>query len=133
MKLTTNLKKYLLFSILWSVAFFSVLHWALFRPEQRWPIIVAAATCYGIGFAIVGLVLGKLDPAHKSRLNLGLGYYFVSNLTSLIVGGLWILFYRTDKWLTLVLMVLAFTGFSAIAYFSSRGTVKGIEKNKLFQ
>lgn len=133
MKVTRNLKVFAVLCIVWSVIFFSILHWALFAAEQRWPVIVTAAVLYGTGFALMGYLSGRSDPASKTRMNLGLAYYFTSNLASLLVGGLWVITYRPDEIRTLVIMTVVFVLLSVIALLSSNQTIKGIEKDKLFQ
>lgn len=131
--MTRNLKLFALFSLIWSVAFFSILHWALFDPENRWPTILTAAISYGLGFALMGFLLGKNDLLRHTRRNLGLWYYGVSQIASLLVGGIWILFWKAEEIETLTIMSVIFAFFLAVAALTSRKKIKGIEKEKLFK
>lgn len=70
--MTRNLRLFAAFCVLWSVAFFYVLNWALYAPEERSLYILVAAITYGIGFGISGFLFGRADSARNSRLNLAL-------------------------------------------------------------
>lgn len=131
--MTKNLKLFALMSLVWSVVFFATLHWALFDPDSRGLFIAGAAITYGLGFGLGGYVFGKRDSARNSRLNLGLWYSMTSNIASMLVGSLWVLIFRRDEWPTLVIMAVIFGLISIIAALSSRKSIKGIEKEKLFQ
>ncbi len=131
--MTRNSKLYAGFCVIWSVGFFSVLHWALFDQEGRWPYIVASALTYGMGFAIMGALLGRFDKASSTRHDLQLLYSSTSNIISFFIGGLWILLFRGEHWWELPIA----GGFLAVALGltlrASRRRIKGMSKQELFK
>lgn len=133
MKLSANLKRAYIFGIFWSVLFFGVLHWCLFQPDRRWPIILVAAITYGFGYGVAGYMWGKGDDQSKVRYHLGYWYALSGTLTSTLVGGIWVLFFKRDDWegLVGVLSIL----FIQIILFKlvGRSTIKGIPKQELFK
>ncbi len=131
--MTRNLKILVLFSVAWSVAFFGVLHWSLLDTEQRWPVTLVAAVTYGLGFALAGCWLGRRDPQRNVRYALEPRYSLTTSVVSLVIGGLWILLFRPEGLLGLVLIAL---GVGIQAYFSlrpNRQAIKGYPTEKLFK
>ncbi len=131
--MTKNLKILAGLSLIWSVAFFSVLNWALYNPDQRWPFITVAAITYGLGFGLAGWQLGKRDSARPVRYNLGFAYSMTSNLASLLVGSLWVLLFRQNEWPTLVIMLVIFSLVTLILGITGKNDIKGIPKDRLFK
>ena len=131
--MTRNLKIFTVLSLAWSVLFFSVLHWALFSPDERGGWIIAAAVTYGLGFALMGLLLGMNDKARNTRLNLGLWYAFLASLASSIVGGIWILFFRPDEWESLLIMLAISSVIFGIQFAATHKSIKGIARKELFK
>lgn len=132
-KLTKNLKLYLLFCIVWSLLFFTALNYALLMPEQRWPLVVISALVYGVGFWIVGYMLGKRDDQSKVRYGLEDAYSATSNISSAIIGGLWILFFKLESAWALVIYFLIIVTVAFIGYSKYRKSIKGMKNKELFQ
>ncbi len=131
--MTRNLKLLTIFGLLWSAGFFAILDSLLQSPAQNGGLIAIAAAIYGLGYGLVGLVLGMRDSDRKSRLNLSQWYANVAMGTSLFVGGLWIAYYRPSELDTLGWMVLIFGAIIATTYFTTRKNVKGMSKEELFK
>lgn len=131
--MTKHLKLLAAFSVVWSVAFFSVLHWCLFAPEERWLVIAVAATVYGLGFGLAGWVLGKRDSQRKVRYDLGWRYSMTSTVISFMVGSLWVVWFRPEAWTSLVIYLLITAVIQLPHFFASRASIKGIEKKELFK
>lgn len=131
--MTNLLKVYAVFCVLWSIAFFSLLHWALFDQESRWPFIVAGAIIYGIGFGMMGAFIGRFDDERKSRHGLEKVYTLTGNSISFLVGGLWILIFRGQHWWELLIATLCLAISTALILASFHGRIKGIKKDQLFK
>ncbi len=116
-----------------TLPFFSVLHWALFDSEQRWPYLVAAGPIYGLGFGIMGALLGRFDSQAKSRHSLSLLYSLTSTSISFLIGAGWLVIFRGQHWWE-VAIAAAFTLISiALMWFCNRGRIKGMSKQELFR
>lgn len=131
--MTENSKLYAFFCVVWSVIFFAILHWALFDSASRWLYILGAAISYGLGFGIVGAWLGRSDSARDSKHDLSRLYSLISNAASFLVGGLWILIWRGQHWWELLTALIFLAISTTIIFLASRGRIKGIDKDKLFQ
>ena len=131
--MTSNLKWYMVFSALWSLPFFAVLHWALFDQQNRWQYILVAALAYGIGFAIVGALLGRHDSQAKTRYNLSLLYGLTSNSISFFIGALWILLFRGSHWWELIAAGMFMVVSVCLQLLANRGRIKGMNKGELFK
>lgn len=131
--MTRNLKLFALFSALWSVPFFMVLHWMLFNPEVRGPIMLLAAPLYGIGFSVAGHHLGKRDDQSKVRYGLRTRYGLTSTIVSILAGGVWIVGWRHDHWWELVVYGLILVVGLIITYIISKNSIKSIPKGQLFK
>lgn len=131
--MTANLKLYVLFSILWSVAFFTALNWGTANSEERWPYILISAVTYGLGFALIGYLLGKPDDQSKVRYNLEQAYTATSNITSAVIGSIWIVFFKPqDRWtLAVYLPIIVIVAF--IGYLNYKKSIKGMDKKELFK
>ncbi len=131
--MTKYLKLFTLFSLAWAVCFFAVLNWALYNADKRWPVLLLASVVYGIGFAIMGHQLGKRDSSRHTRSNLSFWYAAVAAGASLVINGLWALWFhaeeRRDFALVALIMLVAF-GFYR---YLSRKTIKGIPRKELFK
>ncbi len=131
--MTTNLKLYAIFSILWSIGFFYALNWGTSASEERWPYIVISAITYGLGFAIVGFLLGKSDDQSKVRYSLSAAYSATSNIVSAIIGSIWIVFFKPqDRWtLAVYLPIIAIVAY--IGYLTYKKSIKGMDNKELFK
>jgi MFS family permease len=131
--MTRNLKLFALFSVVWSIPFFMVLHWMLFNPESRGPIMLLASPIYGIGFSVAGHHLGKRDDQSKVRYGLGIRYGLTSTIASILVAGVWIVGWRHNhSWELLVYGIILVLGLG-VAYILSKNSIKSIPKQKLFK
>lgn len=133
MKLSANLKRAYIFGIFWSVLFFSVLHWCLYQPDQRWPIIVASAITYGTGYSVTGYLFGKRDDQSKVRYSLDYWYSLSGTLTSTLVGGAWVLIFKRDGWGGLVVIVAIILIQITLLRLLTRSTIKGMPRQELFK
>ena len=131
--MTRNLKWYLAFSLAWSVTFFRALNWGLTDPRYRWPYIIAAGITYGLGFALVGYLLGRPDDQGAVRYDLRLAYSAVSNATSAAIGTLWIIFFQPSGLVGIPIYLAAIVVFWAIGAMQARRSIKGMSAEELFQ
>lgn len=131
--MTRNLKWYLAFAVIWSVAFFTALDWALGDPRYRWPYILTAGVVYGVGFYLVGYLLGKRDDQSAVRYDLRLAYSAVSNLASATIGTIWIVFFQPSGLPGVPVYLAALAVFWAIGIIKTRRTIKGMPAEELFQ
>jgi hypothetical protein len=132
--MTTNLKRYTIFSIMWSIVYFGALNWLLKTNGAEYTGIVAfVAVFYSLGFALMGHLLGKSDSTRDTRANLPLSYFRAACLSSWSVGTLWVLLFRQEEWRLPVIMAVVFGFFLTISTLNSRRTVKGISKDELFR
>ncbi len=131
--MTHNLKLYLTFSILWSLPFFATLNWALVDEEHRWPVIWGAALVYGLGFAVIGKYLGKRDDDTQVSYSLRYAYPAVSNLSSALVGGIWIVFFHPEELWQLGLYLVVIALLIGIGLRQYKRSIKGMSNRELFQ
>lgn len=131
--MTTNLKLYVLFSILWSIGFFAVLNWGTALSSERWPYIIIYAIIFCIGFAAVGSLLQKGDQQSKIRYSLEHAYSATSQIVSVVVGSIWLIFFKPkDAW-TLALYLPFFALFAVIGYLEYKKSIKGMSNKDLFK
>lgn len=131
--MTRNLKAYLVFSIIWSVLFFAVLGWGIANSAERWPYILLAAVTYGGGFGLVGYYFGKRDDQSRVRYSLGDAYGATSNLTSAVIGSIWIVLFRPgDAW-TVAIYLLLMAVVAVLGLIKYRKSIKGMKNTELFQ
>lgn len=131
--MTKNLKWYLAFAAAWSVAFFTALDWGLGDPRYRWPYIITASILYGVGFYVVGYLLGKHDDQSAVRYDLRLAYSAVSNLASAVIGTVWIVLFQPSGLPGVPVYLAALAIVWAIGITRARRTIKGIPAEELFQ
>lgn len=131
--MTRNLKLYLAFSLTWSVTFFTALNWGLADPRDRWPYIIAASVTYGLGFALVGYLLGRPDDQGAVRYDLRRAYSAVSNVASAVVGTLWIIFFQPSGLAGIPIYLAAIVVFWTIGAMQARRSIKGMSAEELFQ
>lgn len=131
--MTKKLKLYLILSIIWSVVFFTVLNWGTANSDVRWPYILVSAATYGLGFALVGFLFGKQDDQSKVRYSLSSAYAATSNITSAIIGSLWIIFFKSKDVWTLAVYIPIIVFVAIIGYFNYKKSIKGMDKKELFK
>lgn len=131
--MTRNLKLYLAFSVVWSVAFFAALNWGLADPERRWPCIAAAGIGYGLGFAVLGFLLGRADDQSAVRYDLGRAYSAVSTSASAAIGTLWIIFFRPSDIVAVPIYLAVIAVLWIISAVQARRTIKGMSAEDLFK
>lgn len=132
--MTRNLKLFILFSLLWSVPFYTALNWVQADEATRGPWMLLFSTLYGVGFSIAGKQLGKHDDQSRVRYSLGIRYGFASLLSSALVGVIWVIVWKPSQLQSFVL----YFGTSiiiglAIASYLSRHGIKGMPKKELFK
>jgi len=131
--MTKNLKWFLAFSLLWSAAFFAVLHSSLRVPAGPWLQVGAAAVIYGIGFAVLGSLLGRGDAQSEVRYSLGYAYAAVGNIASATVGVLWIVFFRPYTFWDTVPYLSIIAVFAVIGAVQARRSIKDMSNSVLFR
>ena len=131
--MTRNLKIYTLFCILWSLLFFTGLNWGTALPEERGLFIGVFALTYGLGFALLGYLLGKNDDDSKVRYGLSQAYSATSNFTSAIIGGVWVVFFKREDLWSLVLYSVGIAVLLAIGVYNYKKSIKGMKNKDLFQ
>lgn len=140
--MTKNLKWFLAFSLLWSTAFFAVLHsslrvpagpWLRIGAAGPWLQVGAAAVIYGIGFAVLGSLLGRGDAQSEVRYSLGYAYAAVGNIASATVGVLWIVFFRPYTFWDTVPYLSIIAVFTVIGAIQARRSIKGMSNSVLFR
>lgn len=131
--MTKNLKWYLAFSVLWSVAFFAVLNSWLSVPAGPWLQIAAAGVIYGVGFAVLGSLLGRGDAQSEVRYSLGYAYAAVGNIASATVGVLWVVFFRPVTFWDTVPYLSIIAVFAVIGAVQARRSIKGMSNSVLFR
>ena len=119
--------------MLWSVGFFIALDWGTAEADERGIYIALAAITYAVGFTVAGYLLGKPDDQSKVRYNLKDAYAAVSNITSAIMGSIWLVFFKPqDAWtLGIYLPIIVLVGW--IGYLNYKKSVKGMDNKELFQ
>lgn len=131
--MTSNLKKFMAFSVVWSILFYTGLNWGVIDSEHRWPVILMCSLIYGIGFNLMGKRLGRADDGSKVRYSLGLAYGAVATLIPSSFGIAWLLlFHHQETWhlIFYLLPILIIFSYGMLLY---RRTIKGMKKEKLFQ
>jgi len=131
--MTRNLKWYLVFSVVWSVAFFAVLNSWLSLPAGAWPEIAVAGVIYGVGFAVLGSLLGRGDAQSKVRYSLGYAYGAVGNIASAAIGTLWVVLFRPGTPLDTVPYLSIIAVFAVIGAVQARRSIKGMSNAALFR
>ena len=131
--MTKNLKRYLAFSLLWSAAFFAVLNSWLRVPAGPWLQIAAAAVIYGIGFAVLGSLLGRGDTQSEVRYGLGYAYAAVGNIASAAIGVVWVVFFRPITLWDTVPYLSVIAVFALIGAVQARRSIKGMSNSVLFR
>jgi len=130
--MTRNLKWYIAFSVAWSVMFFVSLNWGLDDPRGRWPYIAIAGVTYGVGFWLLGYLLGRSDEQSAVRYSLRHAYAAVSSIVSATIGTLWTVFFRPATVLSIlyiaIIVILALVGVA-----QARRSIKGMSNEELFQ
>ncbi len=130
--MTNNLKWYAVFSVFWSVAFFSVLNWGIVNPNNRWPVMWSAAFVYGIAFSIVGKYLCRREKG-SIRHNVRAAYVSTSMAVSGIVGAFWVAFFHPDQWWQIIVFTIIAGGFTWHSFVKYRNSVKGMKGEELFK
>jgi hypothetical protein len=131
--MTNNLKLYILFSLLWSIVFFAALNWGTAESSSRWPYITLSAVIYGSGFALVGYILGKQDDQSKARYSLEHAYSATSQIVSVTVGAIWIIFFRPQQSWFLLMYIPFFALLAILGYINYKKSIKGMDKKELFK
>jgi hypothetical protein len=131
--MTRNLKAYLAFSVVWSLTFFTSLNWGLVDPRYRWPYIIAASVIYGLGFALVGYLLGRPDDQSAVRYDLRRAYSAVSNIASATIGTLWIIFFQPSGRAGIPIYITILVAFWIVGGIQARCSIKGMSAEELFQ
>ncbi len=130
--MTKNLKLFALFSIGWSIIFFSVLNWGIVNPNHRWPVMWVGAFVYGIGFSILGKYLGKREKG-AIRHNIRAAYVATSTGISGIIGALWVALFHPDQWWQIIAFAVIAGGFTWHVFVKYRNSVKGMKGEELFK
>lgn len=131
--MTKNLKWYLMFSVVWSLAFFTVLDWGIADPQSSRPYVLGAAIAYGLGFALVGHLLGRPDDQAAVRYDLRSAYAAVSSLVSAAIGTLWILFFQPSAIRGIPVYLAAIAALWVIGAIHAKRSIKGTSAKELFQ
>jgi hypothetical protein len=131
--MTRNLKLYALFCVLWSVPFFMVLHWMLFNPETRGPIMLLAGPIYGIGFGLAGAWLGSRDSQRAVRYSLGSRYGMTSSVISALAGTIWMVCWRREYLWTIPIYIAITAAFTWYFMVRDRKNIKGTAKERIFE
>ena len=136
--MTKNLKIYISISILWSVAFFTVLRWALEDPDHRWPALLANSLIYASGYAVGGSQLGKRDDQSRTRLPLGPAYGLASTFTSALVGVIYVMIAGVsgtdfDSGLATGLVAGSIVASLILFFVMKKRMIKGIPSKDLFK
>ena len=131
--MTSNLKSFALFCLIWSIAFFTFLNHALYDEEKYGIAIIVIAAMYGIGFGLAGWVFGRRDSQQAVRYDLGWYYSMTSTVVAFIVGAGWVAFFQPDKYLSLIIYLIIATIIQLPHYLSKRKSIKGIDRKELFK
>lgn len=131
--MSRNLKIYLAFSVVWSLMFFAVLDWATADTHSRWWACALGGLAYGVGFAVLGYVLGRPDDQREVRYSLNYAYAAVSNITSAVIGTAWILLFKPEAYWWLFVYVPIVVFFIVYGLAVQRRTVKGFSDQELFR
>ncbi len=131
--MTANLKKFTIFSAVWSLLFYIALNWGVNNQARYGALILLFSLIYGIGFSIAGKRLGKADDDSRVRYNLGAAYGAVATLIPSSFGAIWVLlFQREDLW-QIIFYLLPMLIVFIIGIYQYKRTIKGMKKEKLFQ
>lgn len=131
--MTKNLKWYSVFGAMWSLAFFTALNWGLVDPRYRWPYIIAASITYGLGYALMGYLLGRSDDQGAVRYDLRRAYSAVSNVASAVIGTLWIIFFQPSGLVGVPIYLTAIAVLWTVGAMQARRSIKGMSAEELFQ
>jgi hypothetical protein len=131
--MTENLKKFTVFTVVWSAPFFFALNWGVDNSEQYGALIVLFSLIYGLGFSIAGKQLGKRDDDSRVRYNLGAAYGAVATLIPSSFGVAWVIgWQRKDLW-QIILYLLPMIAVFTVGIYQYKRTIKGMKKEKLFR
>lgn len=131
--MTRNLKWYLVFSVSWSVVFFATLDWGLAGGQHRWPLAIAGIV-YGLGFALLGYLLGRPDDQSAVRYSLRHAYAAVSSVASATIGVAWLVLFRPPGMMSaLPFYVIVIAVIAALGVWYARRSIKGMSPEELFR
>jgi len=132
--MTRNLKWYLVFCVIWSVVFFAALSWGLADERHRWPYLATAGVVYGLGFALLGYLLGRPDDQSAVRYSLRHRYAAVSSVASATIGIAWLLLFRPPGMMpALPFYVIVIAVVAAVGVWCARRSIKGMSPEELFR
>ena len=131
--LTKNLKYFGALTILFSIVFFYYLYTSI--NMQSFENIVLYAILYGAALFISAFILGYNDPVRKSKLDLGFHYHLITYVIVNLIGisALFLAMGFNSDTIINASLNLIFWGLGLLVhyYFSTR-SIKGIDKNQIF-
>jgi hypothetical protein len=131
--MSLNLKYFSGFTLIFSAIFFYALYSNLI--SESYDSIWIYALLYGTALFISGLALGYKDSVRKSRLDLGFQYHLMTFVIVNSVGIISLLIamgFSTQNLMTGILSMLFWTLGILVHYYYSSKTLKGIDKEAIF-